>query len=112
MEVKNTEQVTAEGTNAGGDEIEAAGKKDTDGIATKEADATTIIAELVDKARAAMDVFIDYDQEQVNEVVQAVAWAIIKQENAEELARLVWGGESSFELLADASVAALDGRDG
>ncbi len=88
MEVKNTEQVTAEGTNAGGDEIGAASKKETDGIATKEADATTIIAELVAKARAAMDVFIDYDQEQVNEVVQAVAWAIIKQENAEELARL------------------------
>src|SRR5918998_5128550 len=88
MEVKNTEQVTAEGTDAGGDEIGAAGKNDTDGIATKEADATTIIAELVDKAGAAMDVFIDYDQEQVNEVVQAVAWAIIKQENAEELARL------------------------
>jgi sulfoacetaldehyde dehydrogenase len=88
MEVKNTEQVTAEGTNAGGDEIGAAGTKDTDGIATKEADATTIIAELVDKARAAMDVFLNYDQDQVNEVVQAVAWAIIKQENAEELARL------------------------
>jgi sulfoacetaldehyde dehydrogenase len=88
MEVKNTEQVTAEGTNAGGDEIGAEGTKDTDGSATKEADATTIIAELVAKARAAMDVFMDYDQEQVNEVVQAVAWAIIKQENAEELARL------------------------
>src|SRR5215210_8501579 len=88
MEVKNTEQVTAEGTDAGGDEIGAAGKKDTDEIATKEADAQSTIADLVEKARAAMDVFIDYDQEQVNEVVQAVAWAIIKQENAEELARL------------------------
>jgi sulfoacetaldehyde dehydrogenase len=88
MEAENTEQVTAEGTNAGGDEIGTAGARDADGLATKEADATSIIAELVDKARAAMNIFMDYDQEQVNEVVQAVAWAIIKQENAEELARL------------------------
>jgi sulfoacetaldehyde dehydrogenase len=83
MGVRSTGQVTAEGTNAGGDEIEAA-----DGIATKGVDATSIVAELVDKAREAMNVFMGYDQEQVNEVVQAVAWAIIKQENAEELARL------------------------
>ena len=83
MGVRDTGQVTAEGTNTGGDEIEAA-----DGFATKEADATSIVAELVDKAREAMNVYMGYDQEQVNEVVQAVAWAIIKQENAEELARL------------------------
>jgi sulfoacetaldehyde dehydrogenase len=83
MGVRSTGQVTAEGTNAGGDEIEAA-----DGFATKGVDATSIVAELVDKAREAMNVFMGYDQEQVNEVVQAVAWAIIKQENAEELARL------------------------
>jgi sulfoacetaldehyde dehydrogenase len=83
MGVRDTGQVTAEGTNTGGDEIEAA-----DESATEEAVATSIVAELVDKAREAMSVFISYDQEQVNEVVQAVAWAIIKQENAEELARL------------------------
>ena len=87
MEAQNTEQVTAEGTNAGGDEIEAADVKDANRVMTKEADATSVIAELVSKARAAMDAFTNYDQEQVNEVVQAVSWAIIKQENAEELAR-------------------------
>jgi sulfoacetaldehyde dehydrogenase len=88
VEVKNSEQVTAEGTNAGGDEIEAASAKDANGLAMRETNATSTIAALVDKARAAMSVFMDYNQEQVNEVVQAVAWAIIKQENAEELARL------------------------
>lgn len=80
--------VTAEGTNAGGDELEAKGTEDATGAAVREADASSIIADLISRARAAMAVFIDYDQEQVNEVVQAVAWAIIKQENAEELARL------------------------
>ena len=89
MEAENTGQVTAEGTNAGGDEKVAAGtEKSAGGVATAEDDAASTIAELVDKARAAMNVFIDYDQERVNEVVQAVAWAIIKPENAEELARL------------------------
>jgi sulfoacetaldehyde dehydrogenase len=78
--VKSTGQVTAEGTNAAGDEIEA--------TSAKEADADSTIAELVSRARAAMGVFEHYDQERVNEVVQAVAWAIIKRENAEELARL------------------------
>ncbi len=80
MGVKSNGQVTAEGTNTAGDEIEA-----TNAI---EADADSTIAELVSRARAAMDIFEHYDQEQVDEVVQAVAWAIIKRENAEELARL------------------------
>jgi sulfoacetaldehyde dehydrogenase len=78
--VKSTGQVTAEGTNAAGDEIEATN--------ASEADADRTIAELVSRARAAMEIFEHYDQEQVDEVVQAVAWAIIKRENAEELARL------------------------
>jgi sulfoacetaldehyde dehydrogenase len=78
--VKSTVQVTAEGTNAAGDEIEATN--------AREADADSTIAELVSRARAAMGIFEHYDQERVNEVVQAVAWAIIKRENAEELARL------------------------
>lgn len=85
--VESTEQVTAEGTNAGGDEVEATGAKVAKRGLTKEIDASSIIAELIYKARAAMTVFIDYNQEKVDEVVQAVAWAIIKQENAEELAR-------------------------
>ena len=89
MEVKSIREVTAEGTNAGGDEIEALGSaKDHSNAAPREASAPEVIFSLIIKARAAMDVFISYNQEQVNEVVQAVAWAIIKQENAEELARL------------------------
>jgi sulfoacetaldehyde dehydrogenase len=78
--VKSTEQVTAEGTNAAGDEIEATN--------AREADADSTIAELVSRARAAMGIFEHYGQGRVDEVVQAVAWAIIKRENAEELARL------------------------
>jgi sulfoacetaldehyde dehydrogenase len=78
--VKSTGQVTVEGTNAAGDEIEATN--------ATEADTDSTIAELVSRARAAMGIFEHYDQEQVDEVVQAVAWAIIKRENAEELARL------------------------
>ncbi len=75
--------VTAEGTNAGGDELESTSVEDV-----SKDNASNVIADLVVRARAAMEVFSAYDQEQVNEVVQAVAWAIIKQENAEELARL------------------------
>ena len=75
--------VTAEGTNAGGDELESINIEDAG-----KGDASNVIAGLVGKAREAMEVFAGYDQDQVNEVVQAVAWAIIKQENAEELARL------------------------
>ena len=80
MGVKSIGQVTAEGTNTAGDEIEA--------TSAREGDADSTIAELVSRARAAMGIFEHYDQEQVDEVVQAVAWAIIKRENAEELARL------------------------
>lgn len=75
--------VTAEGTNAGGDELESINAEDA-----SKGDASNVIAGLVGRAREAMEAFSGYDQEQVNEVVQAVAWAIIKQENAEELARL------------------------
>ena len=75
--------VTAEGTNAGGDELESTDIQDA-----SKSDASNVIAGLVSKAQSAMRVFSGYDQEQVNEVVQAVAWAIIKQENAEDLARL------------------------
>lgn len=75
--------ITAEGTNAGGDELESVSVEDAG-----KTGAPDVIAGLVDRARAAMDAVSGYDQERVNEVVQAVAWAIIKQENAEELARL------------------------
>ena len=46
------------------------------------------IAELVAKARAAMEQIADYDQEQANTLVKAAAWAIYKQEHAEALAAL------------------------
>jgi hypothetical protein len=36
-------------------------------------------------------------------------WNTASRYGAEELARLAWGGELSFELLADASLASLDG---
>ncbi|MET0624355.1 MAG: hypothetical protein ABW250_15340 [Pyrinomonadaceae bacterium] len=39
-------------------------------------------------------------------------WNTAARHRVEELAPLLWGGESSFELLADSSVAALEGRDG
>lgn len=80
MEKQLNKEVTAEGTNASGDEIEA---KPT-GLVS----ATKTVSELVHKAREAMDKFAAYGQEQVNDVVRAVAWAIIKQDNAEELARV------------------------
>jgi hypothetical protein len=60
--VESTEQVTAEGTNAGGDEVEASGAEVANSGLTSEVDTSSIIAELIYNARAAMTVFIDYDQ--------------------------------------------------
>jgi hypothetical protein len=39
-------------------------------------------------------------------------WNTASRHRAEELARLAWGGELSFDLLADELVAALEGEDG
>lgn len=86
MGTEKIKAVTAEGTNTAGDELEAVDKARR--AVVKEADASDIVADLISKARSAMNVYINYTQEQVNEVVQAVAWAIIKRENAEELARI------------------------
>ncbi len=47
-----------------------------------------VVKALVRKAREAMEVFRLYSQEQVDEVVQAAAWAIYKPGNAEALALL------------------------
>ena len=47
-----------------------------------------VVAGLISRARAAMESVSAFDQERVNEVVQAVAWAIIERERAEELARI------------------------
>ena len=66
MGVKSTGQVTAEGTNAAGDEIEA--------TSAREADST--IVELVRKARAAINILEYYEQQRVDEVV---AWAILRE---------------------------------
>lgn len=46
------------------------------------------IAELVARGRQAMAQIADYNQEQANTLVQAAAWAIYKQEHAEEMAAL------------------------
>ena len=51
-------------------------------------DSSGVVAGLVSRARVAMESVSAFDQEQVNEVVQAVAWAIIERERAEELARV------------------------
>lgn len=48
----------------------------------------TTIERMSEKARVAMDQIYDYSQEQVDELVQAVAWAIYKPGNTEELARV------------------------
>jgi sulfoacetaldehyde dehydrogenase len=57
-------------------------------VAGKETGPAGVVAGLVARARAAMELVSGYDQDRVNEVVQAVAWAIIERERAEELARV------------------------
>ncbi|WP_066300331.1 acylating sulfoacetaldehyde dehydrogenase [Bacillus sp. FJAT-29937] len=52
------------------------------------ADVKEVISDMMQKARAAMKTFNEYSQEQVDEVVQAVAWAIYKPGHAEALAEL------------------------
>lgn len=54
----------------------------------EELDSKQITSNLIVKAKDAMEVFNNYNQEQVDEVVQALAWAIMKPGNAEELAHL------------------------
>lgn len=53
-----------------------------------EQDAKIVVKELVAKARQAMEQIAGYNQQQTNELVQAVAWAIYRQDRAEELARV------------------------
>ena len=47
-----------------------------------------LITEMVVKARVAQEEFEKYNQEQVDEVVTAIGWAIYQKENAEYLAKL------------------------
>ncbi|TMN23175.1 acylating sulfoacetaldehyde dehydrogenase [Lentibacillus cibarius] len=56
-------------------------------VQTNEEVAATISI-MVEKARVAMDQIYDYSQEQVDELVQAVAWAIYKPGNTEKLAQI------------------------
>lgn len=49
---------------------------------------TAEISALVDRARAAADAISGYSQEQTDELVTAVAWAVVRKDRAETLARL------------------------
>jgi sulfoacetaldehyde dehydrogenase len=51
-------------------------------------DSAGVVAGLVSRARVAMESVSVFDQERVNDVVRAVAWAIMERERAEELARV------------------------
>ena len=51
-------------------------------------DPETIVADLITRARAAMDAYENDDQARVDEAVTALAWSIYKPENAELLAEL------------------------
>ena len=46
------------------------------------------VAAVVGRARAAARAIEDYSQEQVDELVTAVAWAVVRPDHAEKLARL------------------------
>jgi sulfoacetaldehyde dehydrogenase len=63
------------------------GKKMETGI-DEGLDSFGVVAGLICRAREAMENVSAFDQAEVNEVVQAVAWANIERERAEELARI------------------------
>jgi sulfoacetaldehyde dehydrogenase len=63
-------------------------REGTAAVVGEESGSAGVVAGLVSRARAAMEGVSGNDQERVNEVVQAVAWAIIERERAEELARV------------------------
>jgi sulfoacetaldehyde dehydrogenase len=58
------------------------------------------VAAVVGRARAAMAAIADYTQEQVDELVTAVAWAVVRKDRAESLARLAVD-EGGFGNYAD-----------
>jgi sulfoacetaldehyde dehydrogenase len=58
------------------------------------------IAAVVGRARAAAHAIEDYSQEQVDELVTAVAWAVVRKDHAEALARLAVD-EGGFGNYAD-----------
>jgi sulfoacetaldehyde dehydrogenase len=57
-------------------------------MGTTDADPTAQIAALVARARTAQNSIAGYSQEQVDELVTALAWAVVRKDNAESLARL------------------------
>ncbi len=52
------------------------------------AEAKTFVKGLIDKARAAMEIIEDYDQEGVDRICQAVGWNVVKDKHIKYLARL------------------------
>jgi len=50
--------------------------------------ARTEVSDAVDRARVAAAAIADYTQEQVDALVTAVAWSVVRKDNAEALARL------------------------
>ena len=58
------------------------------------------IAEIMGRARAAQDAIADYTQDQVDELVTAVAWAVVRKDRAEALAQLTVD-EGGFGNYAD-----------
>ena len=65
-----------------------------------QADVTGGTAALVERARAAAHAIENYTQEQVDELVTAVAWAVVRKDHAEALARLAVD-EGGFGNYAD-----------
>ena len=53
-----------------------------------DADPQSIVAELIARARAAMEAFENTSQERIDDAVTALAWSIYKPENARALAEL------------------------
>ena len=62
--------------------------KDVKVLDQNDVDVKDVISNMIQKSRAAMEKFYRYSQEQVDEVVQAVAWAIYQPNHAEALAKL------------------------
>jgi len=63
-------------------------------------DETTLIADTIARARAAQAAIAAYSQDQVDELVTAVAWSVARKDRAEELAQLAVD-EGSFGNYAD-----------
>ncbi|MBZ4644517.1 MAG: sulfoacetaldehyde dehydrogenase [Petroclostridium sp.] len=55
---------------------------------TNEVNAVEYVKGLVERARKAQEVAQSFTQEKVDELVKAIAWAVVKEENAKEIARL------------------------